>query len=163
MLYAANLHHYAGERSEVASLADELIAIDKKYGFPAYSAYGAFFKAWVEGDVHLPDAIGVQLKLMGCTAALSYYCSLAAETDAEQGRLESAVERLVSCIELCSKNQERYFEAELRRLHGSYLLKLDAQAEGKAELSKALEIARAQNAHWVEQRVLAAREQLQVQ
>ncbi|HKO52623.1 MAG TPA: TOMM system kinase/cyclase fusion protein [Polyangiaceae bacterium] len=155
LLYSANLHHYAGERSEVAALAEELIALDKKYGFPAYSAYGAFFKAWAEGDVQLPEAIVLQLKFMGCTAALSYYASLAAETDAEQGRVGSAVKRIENCIELCSSNEERYFEAELRRLLGCYLSQLGAKAEAAAALDAAFSLARQQGALWVEQRLLA--------
>lgn len=157
MLYAANLHHYADERSHVAALAGELFALDAKYGFPAYSAYGAFLKAWVDGDVGLPEIVSAQLKLMGCTAALSYYASLAAQTDAEQGRYQSAVIRIESCIALCRTNEERYFEAELRRLHGSYLQSLGADAEATAAFDGALSLAREQGATWVEKRVLLTR------
>lgn len=152
LLYAANLHHYAGDKAEVERLARELFALDERYDFPAYRAYAAILSAWAGGDRDTGPAIVGQLRAMGCTAALSYYGSLAAESAAEQGAHAAAVATFSECLELCSAHDEHYYEAELRFRRG-----LSLQAAGNAdaarlELASARQLARRQGAAWVERR-----------
>lgn len=55
-------------------------------------------------------------------------------------------------LELIGKTQQRYFEAELRRLKGKLLFSLSREAEGEASLQDALGVARRQSAKSLELR-----------
>jgi TOMM system kinase/cyclase fusion protein len=149
LLYAGNLHHYAGDKARVVACSVELGELDQRYGFPAYGAYGAMLGAWAAGDSELPTSIAAQLEAMGCTAALSYYSSLAAETDAEQGRTDSGLARVGRCLELCRENDERYYQPALHRLRATLLLAKGDRGQARAELELAVDLAQAQGMPWL--------------
>lgn len=152
LLYAANLHHYAKDKAQVAELARQLVALDARYGFPAYRAYAAVLGAWADGDRAAGPAIVSQLQGMGCTAALSYYASLAGETAAEQGDHRAAVELFSACVGLCAAHDERYYEAELHYQRALSLARLGERQASRDALARARALGREQGAHWVEQR-----------
>lgn len=162
LLYAANLAHYAQDKVAVAAYCEELLALDAKYGYPAYGAYGALLKAWALGDTTLPVAVVGQLHAMGCTAALSYYASLVAETDAEHGRLDAALERIRYSLDLCNRNDEQYYAPELHRLRASCLTRQGKYAAARDELTLTMKLAADQGMVWTESRAAQALGQLAV-
>jgi TOMM system kinase/cyclase fusion protein len=152
LLYAANLHHYAKDKTRVAEYASELLALDDRYGFPAYRAYAALLGAWATGDRTSGPVIVTQLRGMGCTAALSYYASLAAESAAEQGDHRAASEQFSACIRLCAAHEERYYEAELHYLHAHSLFQLGEARAALDALERAQRLSQEQAVSWVEHR-----------
>ncbi|MGA2451403.1 MAG: TOMM system kinase/cyclase fusion protein [Polyangiaceae bacterium] len=156
LLYAANLHHYARNREAVAQTCAELIALDAQYGYPAYAAYGMILKAWAVGDAETPSFVIGQLEAMGCRAAISYYGSLAAETDAEAGRCEAALAKLDRAIEAGIRIDEHYYEPELLLQRGTLLRRMGNAAAATVELDRALALSRAQGMTWTESRVAQA-------
>jgi TOMM system kinase/cyclase fusion protein len=152
LLYAANLHHYAKDKTRVAEYASELLALDDRYGFPAYRAYAALLGAWAAGDRTTGPAIVAQLRGMGCTAALSYYASLAGESAAEQGDHRAASEQFSACIGLCAAHDERYYEAELHYLHARSLSQLGEARAASSALERAQQLGQEQGASWVGER-----------
>jgi TOMM system kinase/cyclase fusion protein len=156
LLYAANLYHYARNRELVARTCEELIGLDAQYGYPAYAAYGNILKAWALGDAEMPSFIIGQLEAMGCRAALSYYGSLAAETDAEAGRCEAALAKLDRAIHAGTRIDEHYYEPELLLQRGTLLRRMGDVAAATATLDRALALSKAQGMTWTESRVVEA-------
>lgn len=153
LLYAANLAHYAQDKPGAARLCAEIMCLDREYGFPAYAAYAAVIAAWSADDANTPVAVLVQLEAMGCTAALSYYGSLLADTHAESGRHRAAVTALRHCIELGDRNNEHYYEAELRLRLASSLTRLGDHALAERELERAAQLAQQQAIAWTATRI----------
>ncbi len=153
LLYAANLHHYAGNRARVAEICEELIALDAQYGYPAYMAYGVLLKSWALGDAETPAIILRQLEGMGCLAALSYYASLGAQTDQDAGRYDAALAKLDIAIAAGARIDEHYYEAELLLLRGTLLRSMGDEESAVETLSRALCVSKLQGTTWTEARV----------
>ena len=69
-----------------------------------------------------------------------------AEGHAKAGRLDQALVTLDEAIVHVEETDERYFEAELYRMRGEFLLTQGDEADAEASLLKALEVARHQKA-----------------
>lgn len=124
LLYKANLCHYRGNREEALEIVEELNKYAETYNLPAYKAYGQIMLAWIKKNPEKAEAEIKMLEEMGCTAALSYYRSLLADTYADQGRYDLAVDNIKACLLLCESNDEYYYQFELLRLEFLYLSKM---------------------------------------
>jgi len=144
LLYKANLCHYADDRAALAETIAELNALADAHGLPAFQAYAKIMTGWLEDDVAGAEEVLGALESMGCTAALSYYRSLVAEIHARQGRFEAAVECIETCLSLCEKNDEFYYQAPLLVLHGQFLRKIGPSGgeRARASFERAAKIAR---------------------
>ena len=69
-----------------------------------------------------------------------------AEGQAKTGQLDKALATLDEALALVEETDERYFEAELYRLRGEYLLMQDDVEDAEASLHKAIDVARQQKA-----------------
>src|SRR5690606_2834530 len=108
-------------KTGVIERCEQLLELDRRYGFPAYAAYASILKAWAEGDAERAQPVLEQLQRMGCTAALSYYASLTGEVLAERGDWSAALAQIDHCVELCQRYEEFYYAPELHRLRATYL------------------------------------------
>ncbi|HEY0990539.1 MAG TPA: hypothetical protein VGD80_25980, partial [Kofleriaceae bacterium] len=146
LLYGCTIHQRAGDRSAVAAMAGEILALSARYGLPAYEGYAATLHAWATGDDERARAIVGALGGLGCKLALSYYASLVADSDAERGELDAAISCIDHCLSLCRDNDEHFYEPELHRRRALYEARKDPSAEGvRTSLEHAARLARRQD------------------
>jgi class 3 adenylate cyclase/tetratricopeptide (TPR) repeat protein len=88
----------------------------------------------------------------GCEFHRPHFLTWLAEAAAEMGRSEEALDLLAEALDLVEKTDERYYEAEIRRLRAEFLLELSHAAEAEAGFQQAIEVARQQSARSLELR-----------
>ena len=143
LLYEAQVHQHAGDHARTAALTGELLMLSGKYGLPAYEGYAALLHAWANNSEEHVDFILDTLERLGCVLGLSYYASLLAENLAARGEWEAALRRIDSCIALCEKNDERYYEPALRWRKACYQIQRgDAGDIVRSLLEEAIALAR---------------------
>ncbi|WP_438041315.1 TOMM system kinase/cyclase fusion protein [Sorangium sp. So ce128] len=130
LMYGGMVHQLAGDRRAVTAMAGELLALSGKYGLPAYEGYGVVLHDWAAGDEERPRAIVRTLSDLGCKLGLSYYASLAADTQAARGELTAAIECIDRCLSMCRENDEHFYEPELHLRRAIVAARLDPAAEG---------------------------------
>ncbi|XXT20371.1 TOMM system kinase/cyclase fusion protein [Sorangium sp. So ce429] len=143
LLYGCMIHQLAGDRSAVAAMAGEVLALSAKHGLSAYEGYAVTLHDWAIGDEQRARATVEGLAQLGCKLGLSYYGSLVADNLAERGELDGAVACIDHCLSLCRENDEHYHEPELYLRRAMYEAKKDPAAEGvRASLEHAARLAR---------------------
>jgi TOMM system kinase/cyclase fusion protein len=152
LLYGAQVYQATGDKQKVAAMADEILSLSAKYGLPAFEGYAATIAAWASGDVERVAGIVHHLETLGCKIGLSYWAAFPASIAAERGQFEPAIACIRRCIERCRENDEHYYEPELFRLLGEYLLVHDPgqEASACAALERAANLAQEQGMHRVE-------------
>jgi TOMM system kinase/cyclase fusion protein len=143
LLYGCMIHQLAGDRSAVAALAGEVLALSAKHGLSAYEGYAVTLHDWAIGDEQRARATVEGLAQLGCKLGLSYYGSLVADNLAERGELDAAVARIDHCLSLCRENGEHYHEPQLYLRRAMVEARKDPAAEGvRASLEHAARLAR---------------------
>ncbi len=147
LLYRGMVFHFLNDRTEASVVSGELISESKKYGLPAYEGYGGVIHSWGVGNGEMLQSILKMLRQMGIMLGLTQYDSLYADIEADKGRYKEAVVCIDDCIKLCHEIGEYYYEPELYLRRAYYLLKIhtDGNEEIKADLIKAIELARHQS------------------
>lgn len=146
LMYRGVLHQYAEDKTGAAAISRELIDIGKKYGLPAFEGYATAVHSWADGDAHALLDIVKRLRQIGCMLGLTYYESLYADIEADNGRPDAAVACIDSCLGLCREMGECFYEPELYRRRAKYLHQMnpDLTSEIRSYLVKAAETARYQ-------------------
>jgi len=142
LLYAGFVYQLDGDRRTTAAMTEEILALSGKYGLPAYEGYAATLHDWATGDTQRARAIVSGLAGLGCRIALSYYGSLAADSDVVQGDIGSAIACIDECLSMCRENDEHFYEPELHRRRAMYEAQRSPASESiKASLERAAELA----------------------
>jgi DNA-binding SARP family transcriptional activator/RecA/RadA recombinase len=166
---AAHVAVLAGDPETVLQLEDEAVAYSEDKGFPLYRALGTVIRGWATAELGSPEAgaeaIVAGMAAMEATGAWmvhTLYLGLLAEAQRRAGRPVDALESVERGLALVEPTGERFYEAELRRLRGELLREVapERAAEARRELDRALEVARAQRARSLEERVLASLQRL---
>jgi hypothetical protein len=151
LLYGCPLYQQAGDRSTVAAMAKEILALSGRYGLPAYEGYATLLHDWATGNTQRADAILAGLSSLGCKMGLSYYSSLVADGLAERGDLDAAIACIDGCLALCRQNDEHHYEPELHLRRALYEARRDPASPGvRTSLERAIELARRQDMPRVE-------------
>jgi DNA-binding SARP family transcriptional activator/predicted ATPase len=158
-------------RAKIAQLGDEPAAAGEaaesarstagEFGIAVWAAWATAIRGWAtcsEGDV--PGGLAaIREGLAGAAATGSvvmqpYLLGLLADAYARADRVDDGLRTLDDALALVEANDERYVEAELHRLRGELLLRRSQAGEGEAEVAftRALEVARAQEARGLELR-----------
>jgi predicted ATPase len=148
----------------------ELSALAARHGFPLFLALADFGHAFTlcaqgkttEGLARARQAIndcamtGMSNGSTARRAALAYCCKWAGEIDESLALLDAA-------LEIANATDERYYEAELHRLKGEWILahRPARGAEAESSYQHALSIARRQQAKFWELRAAASLARLQ--
>lgn len=122
LLYKGLLLYHEGDKNAVSDVTNELLAIAKKYGLPAFEGYATVLHCWTTGDAELAMEILNTLRQMGCKLALSLYGAMLADIQAGKGALDTAIARIDECLSLCSENDEHLHEPVLYKQRAQYLL-----------------------------------------
>jgi predicted ATPase len=146
-------HQVRGDRAIVEERAAALITLAAEQGFPHLVATGTLFHGWAIGaggsvdagleemrrGLTLKDATGSQLKV-------PYYFGLLAGLHTTVGQQTDVASLLRDAIAKAEKTQERWFEAELRRLSGDELVRRRDSTEAEKALRQAIVVAQEQGA-----------------
>ena len=115
-------------------------------------AMGTVLQGWAlgagtEGIARLRKGL-VAYRATGAEAFSTYYLALLAETHLHGGQTEDGLSVVAEALSLASRNEERWWEAELHRLKGMLVLQEMAPDERKAEIcfQQTLDVARRQQA-----------------
>jgi DNA-binding winged helix-turn-helix (wHTH) protein/predicted ATPase len=152
-IFDAILLSLAGDNAALDARAGELIAASTEHGFALYRAQGAIFRgsAMVKHG-NVPEGICLlrsglsAYRATGSEVWMPHYGALLATALEIAGQTEEAAGLLDDALHTVERTGERWFEAELNRLKGEFLLR-QGYCEAALELyRKALRIAEAQQA-----------------
>ena len=144
-----------------------VVDLAEEYGFSAWGVGGKLYRDWLEAVTGPGDGTETLRNNMylwgdaglGIFGPINY--SLLAEIHAAAGRFDDALDEVATALTLIEATDERWWEVELLRLRGAYLLGRDGDA-GAAEtcFSDALDVARSQGAKSLELRIATSLAQL---
>lgn len=163
------MHTLQGNVKKTQKITKELIHSSTRYGFRLWQAFGKIFLGSTLSK-HEQTEKGVSLIREGLAVMdqidyiidRPYVNSLLAEVLVRQKKYEEAILLMDTSLKKIEQTGDRWFEAEIYRLHGEIYLKTKPAKLEKAKqrFQKALEVARNQNAAGFEKRILASLEKL---
>jgi predicted ATPase len=162
IFFEIKISQFCGDVQNILEKASELIKLCRDEGFTLWRIAGEAFEGWAltkmgqeaVGLAQLKGAI-VNWERSGSGLFLIYWFTLLADAYGAMGEAEKGINLLDNGLQICIKNNERWWEADLLRLKGDLLLLQDGQ-EARAELSflKARDLARKQGALSLELRAV---------
>jgi predicted ATPase len=153
LAYAAMLHQFRREPTEVRARADAARSICTEHGFSYYAAWAAIMNGWAvaeDGDVEDGIArvrVGVRdLRATGAELRLPYYLGILADLYRRSQHLQDATVTLAEARAAAEHNAEHWADASLHLLEGDLALAIGNRAEAERCLRRAMETAHAQDA-----------------
>ena len=159
--WSALFHQFRNERQIVRHQVDRVIAIASENGFAQRLAWGAILRGWAltesgqaaEGLEQIHRGLAAS-RATGQEGWRPYNLALLAEAYGASGHDDDALRTMNEALALVEATEERFWEAELHRLKGAFLLwppLLDAR-QAAACFQRALDTARRQQARSLELR-----------
>jgi class 3 adenylate cyclase/predicted ATPase len=161
-------HQVRGDAPAVAKVADWIVSESVEQVFPNWLAQGQVFLGWALSAMGQTDR-GVEMmrgglalwEMTGAELFRTYLLSLLADGLRTGGDAKEALEVVESALALAERTDERFWEAELRRVHGDLMLETGADdAAADAEYATALELARSRSQPSLELRAATSRARL---
>jgi len=160
LAYLALLQQLHANEAVAREHAEQALALGSKYQITYYRAWADILVSYALA-LEQPDEerIGrlcgsiTAFKASGARLRLPYYLSLLAQVYGKAGRAEEGLASIDEALSEARTHNERWWDAELHRLRGEFLLMQGADAsDAEAALLRAVEIARAQQARSLELR-----------
>jgi len=160
--YLALLLQLCADEAVAREYAEQALALASKYEAPYYRAWATILVSYAqaleqpneERIGNLRDSI-TAFKASGARLRLPYYLSLLAQVCRQAGRAEEGLACIDEALSEARTHNERWWDAELHRLRGEFLLMHGADAsDAEAALLRAIEIARSQQARSLELRAM---------
>lgn len=160
---AAALGHLRRDPAEVERLASDLIELSARHDFEFWLAGGTILRGWVrsasgdvvEGIAWIEDGLR-EYRASGVILTMPYLLTLKAEALYLAGRVSEALRAIRDADALVGRFEERWWCAELHRLHGIFLATLGAEeAQIDASFRDAIRIANQQKSIALMQRAEA--------
>jgi predicted ATPase len=133
LLFAGILAHLQNDLCVVERMATDVIELSTRQNFAAWQAAGAVLRGWVRcRSGHPAEGIsliegGIQgLQATGSILGVPYCLGLKAEALHFADRTYEALEAIKQAKALIERSEERWWYAELHRLHGVFLAALHA-------------------------------------
>jgi predicted ATPase len=155
LCFAAMLHNMRREPEAAAAHAAQAIELSSEYGFDIWLAAGTLQGAIARGALgETAEAIALLegtlavWRQAGAGLNQSFFLAGLAESYRRAGDVEAALNAVEQAIEHADRHDEHFYDAVLYRLRGEMRLEAggDLTEPGLADLSRALEVARAQGA-----------------
>ena len=145
----------------VREQAEAAGALSTAQGFPLWVAMGTSLRGWAlavqsqdeKGIVQVREGIAAW-QATGAALLVSYFSALLADACDHLGHPEDGLQALAEAHALVEQHEERWWEAEVKRLRGVLLLRqpMPQQEEAETCFHQALAIARQQQAKSLELR-----------
>src|SRR3989440_2394451 len=158
--YLAMLQQLRADEAVAREHAEEALARTSKFQAPYYHAWAGILVSYAlaleqpdeERIGHLRGSI-TEFKASSARLRLPYYLSLLAQVYGKAGRAEEGLASINEALAEARAHNERWWDAELHRLRGEFLLMHGADASDvEAALLRAISIARSQQARSLELR-----------
>ncbi|MBE9521803.1 MAG: AAA family ATPase [Proteobacteria bacterium] len=159
--HAALLHLWRREAASAQERAEAVIALSSEQGFATFLRWARILLGWTlaaqgkedEGMAHVRQGMSAYLSA-GEIQYKPFYLGLFAEVYGRTGKADEGLTSLAEALAVVEKTERRWWEAEIHRLKGEFLLKLSPQNIGDAETcyNRALDVARRQEAKSLELR-----------
>jgi predicted ATPase len=152
---ACYFYQFRRDIEAVTAAADTVIALAEEKGFPSWLSLARIFRGWAlvqNGDVErglpLIERSLADHRATGELLEVPYCISLLSECLAQAGSKAPALTSIDEALAMSKATGEAWFEAELQRLRGEYLLdpSIGETAEALKSLRLAYETARRQGA-----------------
>ena len=162
---AAALHQLRREGQAAQEQAEAAMTLSTAQGFPLWVAWGTVLRGWAlakqergeEGISQIRRGMAT-FRATGAEVSRPYLPALLAEAHEKAGQVEEGLSSLAEALAAVDNSGERWYEAELYRLKGELTLqsKVESQKskaeEAEACFLKAIEVARKQQAKFLELR-----------
>jgi class 3 adenylate cyclase/predicted ATPase len=148
---AAWVHQLRGEPRECLAWAEKCLELSSDQGFRYFMGLGAAAKGWaeiqqgnaIEGLARVQDGVAAW-SATGALASFTYHHSLLADACLKAGKAQEGLDVVRGALNTVLQTGERCWEAELHRIKGEILLKLQGGGEEAEKcLHDALHAARA--------------------
>src|SRR5262249_18464310 len=159
--YGAVVSQYRRDGSAVHGQAEAAVPLATEQGFPLWAAYGTSLRGWAlamqgQGEAGLAQIRqGIAaLRATGAALLVPFLCTVLADVCDHLCHPEDGLQALAEAHTLVEQQEERWWEAEIYRLRGVWLLRQPGkpQTEAEAWLQRALGVARRQEAKSLELR-----------
>jgi predicted ATPase len=163
--WASFLHQFRRDQDRLRELAERAITLAREQALANNEAEASMLLGWLMAEQGEPEAgirlIGEGMAVRQASGAIfhnSYFLGLFAEVHAQAGRSAEALRLVSEAVSFAESRSERWYEPELRRLRGEYLLREGGTQARDAEASfqEALSVARAQGTKSWELRAAAS-------
>jgi adenylate cyclase len=161
LLFAGSVHFERRELDRGRKRASELAGLAEQLGFPLYLGWGRFYRGFArvglgEGEAGIAEmrAAMVELAAIGIGLGAPQFLFMLAEGLRKVARHDDALGALALGIAQAEQQGEHWYDTELHRLRAAILLDMGGNAveEAEALFSRALDIARRQEAKTFELR-----------
>ena len=158
--YLALLQQLRADEAVAREHAEQALALASKYQAPYYRAWAGILVSYALA-LEQPDEERIgrlrgsisEFKASSARLRLPYYLSLLAQVYGKAGRAEEGLASIDEALAEARTHNERWWDAELHRLRGEFLLMHGADASDvEAAMLRAIEIARSQRARSLELR-----------
>ena len=139
------------------------MTLSREQDFAFYLAMGTILRGWAlseqgqgkEGIARMRQGIAAH-RATGAELVQSYFLALLAEGYGKVGQIEEGLTVLAEALDVVNKNGERFYEAELYRQKGEFVLALSGENRSEAEtyFRQAIDIASQQSAKSLELRAV---------
>jgi len=129
LAFATWLEQLRGETQRIVELTATLQDLCAKHGFPQWLAAGLIWRGWAlghqgqatEGMVQMQQGLEA-FRRTGARMLLPYFCGLLAQAYGAASQVDAGMGALAEGLTEVEKHGERFYEAELHRLKGEWLL-----------------------------------------
>ena len=153
------LHSSRREARETVEWAEVAAEVSRPRGFVFYEGCAMGLRGWAlasqgaaeEGEAEIRRGLAAW-QATGAEFHREHFLTWLVEANGKMGRTDQGLALLAEALALVEKTDERYYEAEIRRLQGEFLLMLGHPAEAEVGFHQAIEVARQQTARLLELR-----------
>jgi len=166
LMYLAFNYQWSNNLVLGLAVADEMLALAKKYDLPAIEAYGAIIHSWATSNLSVADQVLAGLQSLGCMLGFTCANAMTAEIAARAGDYSAALVRIEKSVLLANESGELYYQPELLIRRALYRAKTRIDAESLAlsyaDLQLALQIAEAAGKRRSAQNACLAQQELRL-
>jgi predicted ATPase len=134
------LHQLRREANIVQDHAETLLTVSTENGFPVRAAFGSVYLGWAmvergagqAGIARIEEGIAA-FQATGGQLLKAWWLGIRAEAYGKLGRIEEGLTVLAEALRAVEDTGEHFYEAELQRLKGAFLLQLSADNQREAE------------------------------
>jgi DNA-binding winged helix-turn-helix (wHTH) protein/predicted ATPase len=162
LMLAAELHRLRHEVAETETLAAAARELAQEHGLALFAAVAGLLRGWAQverGEIAEGlEALRRNLdayRAIGADSGLPQYFAMAAEAYLRADQPQAGLDAIEEALALIERTDERWWEADLHRLHGELLLASGSPGgDAEACFLRAIEVARARKARALEERAL---------